>query len=109
MTIALEEVAQTLRNHAERLREELSNTERAIDLLAAPIGIPVIIASPPPVEDVGDDPGPGAPSRRRRFTDEQKADIVDRGKELGSIASAAREAGIPRAMIDRWKREGFGN
>lgn len=51
------------------------------------------------------EPGPGG---RRKWTDEEKADAVDRAKELDSTSSAAEELGIHPTMITRWKREGFG-
>ena len=43
-----------------------------------------------------------APSQRR-WTDEEKADILDRAKEIG-IRSAAEEAGVSEASIYAWKK-----
>lgn len=57
----------------------------------------------PPTPKASDGPG-----SRRKWSDEEKADAVDRVKELGSTSSAAEELGIHPTMITRWKREGFG-
>jgi hypothetical protein len=126
--IDVDQVRALLHDHPDDLREQLASTERAIELLGS-CGLPRLIdddgkptpeatgvpaPAEPPESKRSDaairhaDPGPGAPSGRRRFTAEEKADIVDRAAELRSVQLAAEEAGVHANVVYRWKREGYG-
>lgn len=43
--------------------------------------------------------------KRRTFTPEQKAQALRLAEELGNVAQAARDLGIPANLIHRWKKQ----
>lgn len=113
-TLTRTDIETTLEDYVERCREELERAEYALRVYRHGPGPnqPRLDDQPPKKKTRAKSKKPrsggGSETVRRKWTDEEKADLVARAAEIGT-ASAAEEAGVNRQMIDRWRREGFGS
>ena len=117
MTI-FDDVATTLSDHIDHLREELDKAERMLLVARGELEPNQVdakparrvtrkAAKPKSAKKAKTGPPKGAETRKR-FTDEEKANAVDRAKELGSDRQAASEFGTTSTSVKNWRTQGFG-